>query len=818
MVKWVLALAAMFCSVVLCAQQSGNVAVHIVNEQQLALENVTVELLRSKDSSLVKVAISDKTGLADFENINFGTYLVKTTIVNYTAHYSPVFTLSEAKLQLPSLLLQPHTAEMGGVTVTARKPFIQKLTDRIVVNVENSIISTGSSAMDVLERSPGVRIGQGDAISLAGKAGVIIMINGKNVPMSGEELGNYLRSLPSNIIERIDIITNPSARYDAAGTAGIIDIRMKKDQKLGANGTLTGNYGQGRYPKANTGGTFNYRSKDLNIYGNLNYSYAKHFNHLVTDRYFFQNGIYQGSYDQDNMIQRMSNSSVARLGADYFTGKKTVLGLLVTGSRFMVNRTGDNQSAVLDPSHTKVSSFLTNANGYENYTNYVANFNLKHTFDSTGKELTADFDIAEYHRDWESHFSTGYYDAFDNPTQPLYLVRTDQKGFTGIKTVKVDYIHPLKMTGFLKGISPGLKTAKLEGGAKSSFVRSDNDVLFFDRSSGNEIIDSSQSNSFQYRENINAAYINLSGEWKKISVQLGLRAEQTNIETYQVFDKVKFDTTYLRFFPSAFFNYKLSEDNTIGFSLSRRIDRPGYSQLNPFRIFVDPSFFAAGDPLLKPSFTWSYELSYIRKQFNTAIAFSRTNDPWTIVLIPSETQNRVTIQTPINYDRYDYYGWNFNVPVRIAKWWNVINNGNVYVAHVQGNIAQTPINNTTVNAQFSSNHNLTISNSWTGEVNFTFDSGQNIGFMKDQFYWILGAGVQKTLLQRKATVRFNVTDILWRQWPRFRSIYTNYHEYLKAVRDTRVANISFTYRFGKNTVTQARRRTTASEEERRRAG
>lgn len=786
----------------------GRVQVVIINEQQSPLANVTVELLRSKDSSLVKLAMSDKNGQAEFENIAFGNYIIKSGMVNHASGFSSPITISaeQSLVKAGTISLKEVSKELQEVSVTAKKPFVQRLTDRIVVNVENSIVNAGATAMDVLERSPGVRVGQNDAISMAGKGGVIIMINGKPVPMSGEELGNYLRSLPSSVIERIELITNPPAKYDAAGNAGIIDIRMKKDQKLGLNGTLTANYGQGRYPKTNGGGTFNYRSKKLNVFGNANYGFAKHFNDMRTRRDFFENGTYTGSYTQRNMIKRQFNSSTARIGADYFLNKNTVLGVIVNGSKFLTKRKGDNTSLVSDQSHTHISSFLTGADGDENYKNYVVNLNFKHTFDSTGKELTADFDIAGYYRDWASYFNTGYYDANDVPTQPLFLVRTDQDGLTAIKTLKVDYTNPLK------------KGAKWDAGFKVSFVESDNDVRFYNRSNPPEVLDSSQSNSFHYEENINAAYISFNKEFKKFGLQLGLRGEQTNIMTYQVFDDVKLDSSYFELFPTVYMSYKIKENNSVGFSIGRRIDRPSYGHLNPFRIFVDPSFYASGDPSLKPAFTWSYELSYVRKQLNISLNYSHTVNPITYVLIPSETQSRVTIQTPINLSSFDYYGINFNTPIRIAKWWNVINNGNIYIGHNKGYIAKTVVDKTTLNAQFSTNHSITIQDGLTAEVNFNFDSGNNTGVMKDQFYYILGAGISKSVFQKKGTLRLNVTDILYSQWPRFRSIYTNYHEFLTAQRDTRVANLSFAYRFGKNTIAQARRRTTASEEERRRAG
>ena len=251
--------------------QTGKISVTIQNEKHSSVENATVELRKSKDSSLIKVAITNNNGVADFENISFGSYIIKASDVNYATQYSAPFVLSaeQSSMQLPIISLLPKSAQLKEVAVTTTKPFIQRLSDRIVVNVDNSIISAGSSAMDVLERSPGVNIDQNDVISLRGKQGVIIMIDGKPTPMTGTDLANYLRGLPSNAIDRIDIITNPSAKYDAAGNSGIIDIHMKKDQRMGTNGTFTAGYGQGIYPKANSGITLNYRNKKINLFRQL---------------------------------------------------------------------------------------------------------------------------------------------------------------------------------------------------------------------------------------------------------------------------------------------------------------------------------------------------------------------------------------------------------------------------------------------------------------------------------------------------------------------------------------------------------------------
>src|SRR5688572_7455840 len=323
------------------AQDRGKITVVIVNDQQAALENATVELLRSKDSGLVKAAVTDVAGVAEFEQIPWNMYLLRISMVNHNTVYSSRFSLSAtvADLRLPAIALQPKaTASMREVTVTARKPFIQKLTDRIVVNVDNSLVNAGSSAFEVLERAPGVLIDPNDNISLRGRQGVIIMIDGKITPMSGADLVNFLRGLPSNSIERIDIITNPSAKYDAAGNSGIIDIRMKKDLRLGVNGTLTAGYGQGIYPKANAGTTFNYRNKKINVFGNYNYAYRLGLNHLFLMREFYEDGHFRGAYDQDNFMKFPINSHNARLGADFFPNKKTIWGFVVNSSFSGYNR------------------------------------------------------------------------------------------------------------------------------------------------------------------------------------------------------------------------------------------------------------------------------------------------------------------------------------------------------------------------------------------------------------------------------------------------------------------------------------------------
>ncbi|MEP7107774.1 MAG: TonB-dependent receptor [Ferruginibacter sp.] len=792
----------------------GTITLSVTNNQGLNLESAAVELIRHQDSSLIKVALTDENGFVSFENIAIGLYLMKVTSLNYTTFYSAPVSLSreQATVLLPSIVMQPATKQLGGVTVIARKPFIQKLSDRIVVNVENSIVSAGSSAMDVLERSPGVNIDQNDVISLKGKQGVIIMIDGKPTPMTGADLANYLRGLPSATIERVDIITNPSAKYDASGNSGIIDIRMKKDQRLGVNGTFTSGYGQGVYPKANTGMNLNYRNKKLNVFGNYNYSYRVGLNHLLLDRNFYDDGIYNGGDLKDNYSKSPFSSNATRFGIDFFPTKKSILGIVLNGNFNYYRRDNSNSSIVIDPNKQAINTFRSHATNNDQGNNVLGNLNFKHIFDTTGREITADVDYGIYNSRSLTVNATTYFKLDGSSLQPDYTLDGDQEGKLRFKTAKVDYVNPLK------------KNAKWEAGFKTSFVSSDNDAKFFNVSNGTPQNDINKTNHFLYHENNIAAYANLSKEIKKFNLQVGLRGEQTNIRTEQEIGKVHFDSSYFQLFPSAFFNYKIKEDKTVGISVSRRIDRPGYSQLNPFLFLIDVTTYATGRPGLLPQITWSYELSYTLKNLNFTASYSHTLNNQNIAIakfrdvfptIPSE--ENVTVQIPINLASSDYAGLGISVPVRIGNWWNMVNNANLYYEKFNGNLSNTVLKKGKPVADVRTNNSFTLKKGWLAELNANLNTGGQYGFMVLDPQWGLSAGIQKTIFQNKGTIRVNITDIFWTNLPKAVITYDNYIEKWHAYRETRVANITFTYRFGNNKVQAARRRTSASEEERQRA-
>lgn len=793
------------------SQESLKITVRA--EDGKVIEAATVVLKKSSDSSLFKSNISDASGIVVFDQVPPGTYLISATRSGYAMKEETVLSIEPGTAVKAEINMLTTVKSMENVTVTAKKPYLQKLHDRLIVNVENSIVNAGSTAFEVLERAPGVLIDQNDQIALRGKQGVIIMIDGKPSPLTGPDLANYLRSLPSSAIERVDLITNPSSKYDASGNAGIIDIRMKKDKRMGTNGTVTAGYGQGVYPKANAGFTFNHRSKKLNLFGNYNYIYRKNLNHLVLDRNFFREKNFTGADFKDNYSTAPVNGHSLRFGADYNAGKRTIIGFIGNAGFTNLHRNNNNNSLVINDLHEVESSFKTNANNKDDYENYLFNVNFKHNFKKPGQELTADADYGSYSNRSNSLTHTRYYNLNGMPSLPDYILNGRQNGKLQFNTARIDYAHPLK------------NKTSFEAGLKTSFVSSDNDAKFFDVSTGTAVNDEGKTNHFLYDENNNAAYINLKKDFKKFDAQVGLRAEQTNIKTYQEIGQVNWDSSYIQLFPTAFFNYRLKEDRTIGISVSRRIDRPGYSQLNPFLFLIDVTTYATGNPALLPQLTWQYELSYNQKQISISANYSHTVNNQNIAIarfadvFPNIPQgDNVTVQIPVNISTSDYYGLSFSIPLKLNNWWSMTNNGDIYYNHFNGTLGETKLNTGRPAFNLRNNNSFTFKKGWSAELSEVYNSGDQYGFMISDPQWGVSAGVQKSVWKNKGTLRLNVTDIFWTNLPKAVITYDNYIEKWNAKRESRVVNLGFTYRFGKNSVQAARRRTTGSEEERQRAG
>jgi outer membrane receptor protein involved in Fe transport len=793
--------------------QDATISGKVLETADKPLGYANVLLLKAADSTLVKGTLTDEAGAFQFEGIGVGRYKVVASMLGFgkSKAMEAIVNSSNESLNLnPIRMVQAATA-LKEVVIEAQKPLIEQHLDKTVVNVENSIVSAGSTALEVLEKAPGIVIDQNDNISMRGRQGVIVMIDGKPVPMSGAELANMLRGMSANTVDKIELITNPSAKYDAAGNSGIIDIRLKRDKSLGTNGTFSSSFGQGRYAKTNQGLQLNHRAQKFNLFGSYNYVLRKDFNELdIYRRFFNESGAFTGAYDQQNVFLMNFSNHSARIGADYFVSPKTVVGVVANGFFMDIDRTNANRSDVINAQGQPESSFLTNAAVDHGRRNQAVNANLKHTIDSTGREITADVDYITFRNTDQQNFTTNYYNLSNEQTRAPYLLHGTLDGVLSIKSAKVDYRQPLTAIG-----------GNLEAGLKSSLVSADNDLRFYDRSNGDNVFDRDKSNHFLYDENINAAYVNANKKWTKLQAQVGLRLEHTNAKGEQLSDvptDKPFDRNYTQLFPSAAMNYNLSQKHDLGVSVSRRINRPSYNQLNPFKNFLEPSTYSSGNPYLRPELSYSFELTHtLDQRFITKLSYSRTTDVMVQTLAPAPEGDKLVRQRFENLATLDYYGLTVTAPFTIGNWFNSVNNATFYYGLYSGFLADTDLRNGRPTFNLNSNNSFKLPHNWSAELNGVYRGKEVYGFLDVDPIWFLSAGVQKQFWDKKASLKLNVTDAFYTNKTRGYTTLARYAENFYQRRDTQVATISFTYRFGNAQASPSRRRTGGAEEETRRA-
>ena len=776
----------------------------IVDEKGEKVNSAEIFMYETLENKLVKTELSDEKGEFIFSSVENGNYYLKI-IVNGELKYTGNSFQISSNQNLGTLILEPESKQLEEVVLTQKKPYIERSEGKMILNVESNIGSAGSSAFEVLEKAPGVTVDNNDNISLRGKGNVMVQIDGKLTPMSGTNLGNYLRGIPSNAVDKIEFITNPSSKYDAAGTA-IINIKMKKDKRIGTNGSITTAYGQGKYPKSNSGISLNHKNKKINVFGNYNFAYREGFNHLVLDRNFYENDNFIGAYEQDNYLKMDFRNHIGRVGMDYFANDKNTFGIIVNKVSNRFNPNGENVSVVFDETDSPISLFRTSNRSRDHWQNHSINLNHKIVLDTLGSEISTDFDYANYGNKTQQNFTTKYFDLDNNETQNPYLLYGNVKGGLDIFSLKSDFNTLLK------------NKMKIESGFKTSIVKADNNLAFYDRSSGTDVFDPTKSNHFIYKENINAAYINTSKTFGKWSAQLGLRVENTNITGEQLVDNTSFKNDYTQLFPSVFVGYTLNETNGLEFNYSRRINRPSYDQLNPFKFFLDPTTYKEGNPYLNPQTTHSLEVTHIFKQkIYTTLNFSRTLDNITEVIAPSETAPQVTIQTNRNLDSFDLYGIFFVMPLEVTKWWSSTNSLNFYHGFYSGNVANTTINNQgNFTYNMNSVNNFKITGSFSTELTANYRAREIYAFMDVNPIWHLNLGFQKRF-KNKSVLKLAINDIFYTNRSVATSTFDGYVEGFEVERDTRVAVLSYTYNFGNNNGSP-RRRSGGADDLKQRAG
>ena len=769
------------------------------------LNGTTVSLHKASDSTVVKLAVSKENGVYSFSGIKEGNYRVSASHIGYKTVFSDVFTLSGSDAIVPELKLNKLSGNLGNVTVVASKPIVEVKADKTILNVEGTINAVGSNALELLRKSPGVMLDKDENISLAGKNGVQVYIDGRPNPLSGADLATYLKTLQSAQIEAIELITNPSAKYDAAGNAGIINIRLKKNKSLGANGSVNAGWNIGTYAKYNAGGSLNYRNKKVNIFSTYNFNYGPNQNSMTIHR-----TVLDSLFDQHGSIRMVGNAHNFKAGVDYFIDKKNTIGVIVNGT--LADPTISNYG------RTEISNTTTNtvdrvliADNSSKMKRHNTNVNLNYSYsDPKGKSLTVNADHGYYDLSNDQYQPNHYYDPTGqvklNSTIYHMLSPADIK----INSIKADYEAP-----FMKG--------KLGIGGKSAWVETDNNFQRYNVYTTGEELDMDRSNHFVYKENINAGYANYNRQYKKFMIQAGVRVENTvseGVSTGMKYDGSTYVTnissfkrTYTDLFPSAAITFNKNPMKQWSLSYSRRIDRPAYQDLNPFEFKLDEYTFQKGNINLRPQYTNSFGLTHTYKyKLNITLNYSHVKDMFTQLIDTAEkskafvskknlaTQDigSLTISYPFQYKSYSLFT---NISTNYSKYNADFGDGRKVDLNAFG-------------FNFFAQNSLKFAKTWTAELSGFYNAPTIYsGSFKGKSMYSVDAGLQKQVMKGKATIKASVSDVFRTMRFRATSDFAGQTTKITSRWESRQFKLNFNLRFGNNGVKPARQRSGGADDE-----
>lgn len=729
-----------------------------------------------------------------------GSYNLMATLVGYQP-VSRVLTFPSDTIRI---IMQPKLKELQQVTVLASKPLIERKIDRVIFNVENSITASGSTVWDALGKAPSVQTKFDGGVSAAGKS-VIIYMDDKPLRLSGEDLAAYLRSLSSDNVSKIEIITNPTARYDAQGGA-VINIISKKPKGQGLNVILNGVYTQATYGSYIASTVFNYRKGKLNLYGSYGYNKRKK-DHEETEYIIYETPNSYSDWRNSKSGIRSARSSTYKAGADYNLTTKQVIGLLVTGYNSNNARTNEVQTNIYNQHQTTPDSVLQTSNLTNGHTNqYSFNLNYKAKLDTNGRSLNIDVDYSPYRNNNQQYVNSFSFLPNGNMASLPYRIYTPSRQEINIYSGKVDYTYQLH------------KRWSMESGVKYSSITTNNLFDFYNNTGTQPVLVGANSDHFEYTENTAAGYTSISGTLGKWSVQGGLRGEYTNTRGYSVtLDSLNLNR-YFKLFPSLFVVYKLNKDNEFNFTYGYRINRPEYMRLNPFKSYTSPYSYLVGNPALKPAFIHNFELGYTyQQQYNATLYLRRTNGYFSNITV-QDNVSKLFYDTQQNLDLSQETGISASFPIKPAAWWEINNYVQASYRQEKSGYLQGSYNYHTIVAYLNTSQAFTLNKTKgvKAEISGWYSSPSLQGIYKSARTFDVSAGIRKTIMQGQGTLRLAANDIFYGNAYRLNVDYLNQRNGFYEKNDTRSVTFSFSYRLGSE-VTASRRRSTASEDEKRRA-
>lgn len=778
-----------------------------------ALTGATVSLWLKTGSIAVQTIHTDTLGYFRFADIKPGEYRFKITSLGLADYVSGWITLTQQQpfAEVDNITVQSAENKLQDVTVQAQKNFVEQKADRTVVNVNALISNTGTNALEVLEKTPGVQVDQNGTITFKGKSGVVVMIDNKPTYLSGEELANFLRSMPASQLDKIELMANPPARYDASGNAGVINIKTKKSSVKGFNGSIAASVGKAAYWRTLETLSLNYYEGKVNLFANLGFGIQNNYRRLdVTRDYFDHTGNLLSGYTETAFFYPKNRNRNLKLGMDYAVTPKTTIGFVFTGAISSGKIRNPTTSLITGPDYKIDSTIEANNYTVGKFTNAGINLNYARQFSNPAQLLTFDLDYLQYDSKRDQSFNNNTLDANGTITHNQQIT-ANLPTIVRIYTVKSDYTHPLK------------GKAKIETGVKSGFVDTDNEANYFAVTGNNSVIDYNRTNRFLYKENVNAAYLTYSNEYKRFSLKFGLRLENSNIKAHQLGNALRpdsaFEQQYTNLFPTAYLSYKLDTagSHVLNLSYGRRIDRPYYQSLNPFVTIIDKYSTWVGNPFLRPQFSSNWQLAYHYKSiFSVSLQYSRITDFQTEVDLQ---EGDVFVAHTLNLGRSVNLGASIYFGLPVTKWWNPILNIDVINNAYKGEIPGSLVNSNMTYVYTNLNNVFTFPKGWGAEFGcFYLTKGRYTQFVREPLKQV-NIGFQKKIWNNKGTVKLSVRDVFRSNIPggqitHIPNVAATYRNDFA----NRSVTLGFTYNFGSANTAKKKRDTGGSENEQRRVG
>jgi hypothetical protein len=746
---------------------TGYLAGEVLDENNVALPFVQVTLKSVHDSSTIKAILADDKGQFAFK-ASTGKYFIELKMMGYGTGYSKTFDVVNGEsLVLGKIYLKSITTQLAGVNISAQLPFVERKGDKLIVNLNG--LGSGAPIMDVMNQLPGVVVTPDDRISLNGKS-VQIYMDGKATTLSSEALAGLLKGTSSSAIQKIELIAQPSAKYDAAGNGAIINIIRKRNYKAGLNGNMYVGGGNGTFGKANGGINLNYKGKAYNLLLNLDYNYNKYFYNS-----YIASTVYSGNtpdqYISDVKSDRTNANYTPNLGIDFYLTKRTTLSASVKPGFQHFSREGvaDIYSTHAGVANTP-SQFLNRVD--IKAANFSSGLRLQHQIDTVGTELTIDLD---YYRYGNYNNQNNRTIAFD-PALDLPSVITQDRVFD-IYAFKIDYSHPFKNGN------------QLEMGLKTSYVNSDNSNFYKDE-------DNSQTDLFSYDESISAVYLTYGRTGKTFSYLLGIRGEYTNGQGEQQFGTNRFTRSYFQPFPSLHLDYKITKNQNLSLGINKRIERPGYESLNPLIRIISSNNLQQGNPTLQPVIAYNADLWYgYENALFLGLTYSYSLDDFTSVSIP--LNDGITTTLPGNADYSSYYTLQAMYGKQVLPWWytssNAILSKRSFKGVINGNLLES---DGIASLSATSYNSFSLSKNFSVMFLFNYRGKSMDRTITNQAFAYLTVGVRQQFLNKRASAQLNVMDV-------FKSYRNYYQQNSGAVQqfwrnqfETRMVKLSLSYNFG----------------------